>query len=54
MSSEMKFDGILSTLSIALAGLLGYFIYFITKDGSQDILCGLGASLCFALTIVPL
>lgn len=41
-------------LSLALAGLLGYFIYYITKSADYDLLWGVGATICFAITVAPI
>lgn len=41
-------------LSLALAGLLGYFIYYITKSADYDLLWGVGATICFAITAIPI
>ena len=41
-------------LSLTLAGLLGYFIYYITKSADYDLLWGIGATICFAITAIPI
>lgn len=54
MSSRMKLKAFPLALSIALAGLLGYFIYYITKSADYDLLWGIGATICFAITAIPI
>ncbi len=53
MSSRMKLKAFPLALSLALAGLLGYFIYYITKSADCDLLWGIGATICFAITAAP-
>lgn len=53
MSSRMKLKAFPLALSIALAGLLGYFIYYITKSADCDLLWGVGATICLAITVAP-
>ncbi|WP_297728259.1 hypothetical protein [uncultured Porphyromonas sp.] len=50
----MKLKAFPLALSIALAGLLGYFIYYITKSADYDLLWGIGATICFAITAIPI
>ena len=52
MYSRMRLKAFPLALSLALAGLLGYFIYYITK--SYDLLWGVGATICFAITAIPI
>lgn len=49
----MKLKAFPLALSLALAGLLGYFIYYITKSADYDLLWGVGATICFAITVAP-
>ncbi len=49
----MKLKAFPLALSLALAGLLGYFIYYITKSADCDLLWGIGATICFAITAAP-
>lgn len=53
MYSRMKLKAFPLALSLALAGLLGYFIYYITKSADCDLLWGIGATICFAITVTP-
>ena len=53
MSSRMKLKAFPLALSLALAGLLGYFIYYITKSADCDLLWGIVATICFAITAAP-
>lgn len=50
----MKLKAFPLALSLALAGLLGYFIYYITKSADCDLLWGVGATICFAITAIPI
>lgn len=50
----MKLKAFPLALSLALAGLLGYFIYYITKSADYDLLWGVGATICFAITAIPI
>lgn len=50
----MKLKAFPLALSLALAGLLGYFIYYITKSADCDLLWGIGATICFAITAIPI
>lgn len=54
MSSRMKLKAFPLALSLALAGLLGYFIYYITKSADCDLLWGVGATICLAITVTPI
>lgn len=54
MYSRMKLRAFPLALSIALAGLLGHFIYYITKSADYDLLWGVGATICFAITAIPI
>ncbi len=54
MSSRMKLKAFPLALSLTLAGLLGYFIYYITKSADYDLLWGIGATICFAITAIPI
>lgn len=49
----MKLKAFPLALSLALAGLLGYFIYYITKSADCDLLWGFGATICLAITVAP-
>lgn len=50
----MKLKAFPLALSLALAGLLGYFIYYITKSADCDLLWGVGATICLAITVTPI
>ena len=54
MSSRMNLKAFPLALSLTLAGLLGYFIYYITKSADYDLLWGIGATICFAITAIPI
>lgn len=54
MYSRMRLKAFPLALSLALAGLLGYFIYYITKSADYDLLWGIGATICFAITAIPI
>ena len=54
MYSRMRLKAFPFALSLALAGLLGYFIYYITKSADYDLLWGVGATICFAITAIPI
>lgn len=53
MYSRMRLKAFPLALSLALAGLLGYFIYYITKSADYDLLWGIGATICLAITMAP-
>lgn len=36
-----------------LAMLLGYFAYNVASGDENDIVCGIGSSICFAATLIP-
>lgn len=49
----MKANIFLTLISIMLAMLLGYFAYNVASGDENDIVCGIGSSICFAATLIP-
>ena len=49
----MKTNIFLTIISILLASLIGYLAFSITEGKDNDILCGIGTSLCLFTTLMP-
>ena len=49
----MKANIFLTLISIMLAMLLGYLAYNVASGDENDIVCGIGSSICFAATLIP-
>lgn len=49
----MKTNIFLTIISILLASLIGYLAYNIAEGKDNDILCGIGTSLCLFATLMP-
>lgn len=49
----MKLNTFLSFISIALAGLIGYYAFNIAEGKENDIICGIGSAICFIATLLP-
>lgn len=49
----MKINFFLTFISIALTGILGYWIYEIAKGQENDLICGICSSICLLTTIIP-
>ena len=50
----MKPNTFLIIISVLLALLIGYFVYNTAVGKDNDILCGIGATICFIATLVPM
>lgn len=50
----MKANIFLTIISLLFALLLGYFAYTVAEGKDNDILCGIGASVCLVATLVPM
>ena len=48
----MKVNIFLFVISIALAALIGYWVYIVAEGKESDIVCGIGSGLCFAVTMI--
>lgn len=49
----MKANIFLIVIAVLLSALLGYFAYYIAEGAANDILCGIGSTLCFAAALIP-
>lgn len=49
----MKINLFLTISAIALGVLLGYLMYLFAGENPDNIVCGVGSSLCLSLTLVP-
>lgn len=50
----MKFNLILSLISTALACLIGYLAYIVAEGQDNDIVYGIGSTICFLSTLMPI
>lgn len=50
----MKANLFLTVIAVLLGALLGYFAYSVACGAEGDLLCGIGSSLCFIATLVPI
>ena len=49
----MKVNIFLTLISIILATLVGYLAYNVVSGGENDMVCGIGSGICFAVTLIP-
>ena len=49
----MKANIFLTLISIALAGLVGYLAFNVAEGKENDVICGIGSTVCFIATLVP-
>ena len=49
----MKANIFLTVIAVLLSALLGYFAYYIAEGAANDMLCGVGSTLCFAAALIP-
>ena len=49
----MKANIFLTGISVILAAIIGYLAYNISEGQDNDVLCGVGSSVCFIATLVP-
>lgn len=49
----MKVNVFLTMISIMLALLIGYLSYLIAEGKENDLLCGIGTSVCLITTLIP-
>lgn len=49
----MKTNIILTLISIMLAALVGYLAYNVARGDENNMVCGVGSSICFAATLIP-
>lgn len=49
----MKVNIFLTSISIALAALVGYLAFNIASGDENDVVCGIGSAICFAITLIP-
>lgn len=49
----MKWNIFLSLIGVAIACLTGYLIFNIAEGKEYDVFCGIGSTVCFAMTLVP-
>ena len=49
----MRINTFLTFISLALAGLLGYFIYTIAKGHDNDTIYSISSGICFMVTLIP-
>ena len=50
----MKANIFLIISSIGLAALFGILAYHVAGDDPNDVACGIGSTICFATTLIPL
>lgn len=49
----MKVNVFLSFIAIALASLIGYLAFNVAEGQENDIICGIGSTVCFIATLIP-
>ena len=49
----MKANLFLSFISVMLAALLGYLAFNVANGEENDVICGIGSCICFAVTLIP-
>lgn len=49
----MKVNIFLTLISIALAALVGYLAFNIAEGKENDTVCGIGSTVCFVSTLIP-
>lgn len=50
----MKTNLFLSFIAITLALLIGYLAYNVAEGQENDIVCGIGSTICFIATLIPI
>lgn len=49
----MKVNVFLSFIGVALASLIGYLVFNVAEGQENDIICGVGSTVCFIATLIP-
>lgn len=49
----MKVNPFLTIISVILSALIGYLAFNVAEGDNNDIVCGIGSSICFAVTLIP-
>lgn len=49
----MKVNLFLSFIGIALASLIGYLAFNVAEGQDNDLICGIGSTICFVATLIP-
>lgn len=49
----MKVNFFLSFLGLALALLVGYWAFNVAEGKENDVICGVGSTICFLVTLIP-
>ena len=49
----MKANLFLTSNSVMLAALLGYLAFNVANGEDNDVICGIGSCICFAVTLIP-
>lgn len=49
----MKANLFLTFISVMLAALLGYLAFNVANGEDNDVICGIGSCICFAVTLIP-
>ena len=49
----MKVNVFLSFIGVALASLFGYLAFNVAEGQENDIICGVGSTVCFIATLIP-
>lgn len=49
----MKVNVFLTLLSIALSALIGYLAFNVADGKENDVICGIGSTICFLATLIP-
>lgn len=49
----MKTNIFLTIISVALATLIGYLAFNVAEGKENDVVCGIGSTICFIGTLVP-
>ena len=49
----MKVNIILTLISIILAALVGYLVFNVASGEENDLVCGIGSGICYAITLIP-
>ena len=49
----MKANPFLTFISVMLAALLGYLAFNVANGEENDVICGIGSCICFAVTLIP-
>lgn len=49
----MRVNVFLTILGIVFSCLIGYLAYYISAGDENNLLCGIGSTVCFAITLIP-